>query len=205
MGPFTITRLKAYHNAVPELSWLFSGTMRIQNSRFPLFQKNVSTFLTIIPTLWYIDYMVKPYLEHLKHLLQSIPIFIAVLAIAGLGTLKAGQITCEPDCSMHSPKMHQASCCNTPGTSHAKMLSSNVQENHQDSSSDCDGTLCIDSSFEVREIAANVSNSLDTTAASQLSHLSAATVLHSPQKSSGQPYYPEKTIPIYMLTCVYLI
>ena len=163
-----------------------------------MFQRSVSTFLTIVPTLWYKDYMVKRYLHHLKHLLQSIPIFIVVLAIAGLGTLKAGQITCEPDCSMHPPKMHQVSCCNTPGTS-------NVQENHQGPSSDCDGTLCIDSSFEVREIAVNVSDSIDTPAASQLLQLSAATVLHSPQKSSGQPYYPEKTIPIYMLTCVYLI
>jgi hypothetical protein len=154
--------------------------------------------LTIVPTLWYIDYMVKRYLQHLKHLLQSIPIFIVVLGIAGLGTLKAGQITCEPDCSMHPPKMHQASCCNTPGTS-------NVKENHQGPSSDCDGTLCIDSSVEVREIAVNVSNVIDTTAASHLLQLSETTVLPSPQRSSGQPYYPVKTIPIYMLTCVYLI
>ena len=148
--------------------------------------------------------MAKRYLQHLRHLLQSIPIFIVVLGIAGLGTLKAGQITCEPDCSMHPPKMHQASCCNTSETGHAKMLSS-VQENHQGPSSDCDGTLCIDSSFEVREIAVYVSNSIDTAAASRTLQLSETTVLHTPQRSSGQPYYPEKNIPIYLLTCVYLI
>lgn len=162
--------------------------------------------MTIVPTLWYIHYMVKRYVQHLRHLLKSIAIFIVILGIAGPGTLTAGQAPCEPHGSVHRPQMHQASCCNTPATSHAKMLSNSVQENHQGPSSDCDGKLCIDSTLEVGEIALNVSNSLETTgAASRTLHLSETTVLNSPQRSSGQPPYPEKNRPIYLLTCVYLI
>ncbi len=162
--------------------------------------------MTIVTTLWYTGSMVIRHAQQLKHLLKSITIFIIVMGIAGLGTPAAGQITCEPDCSVHAQKLYQASCCVTPGTSHAKLLPGDVQENHHPPLSDCNGTFCIDSSLEVLEIALNVFNAPDTpTAVSRLSHLPETNVLHTVQRSSGGRYYTEKTIPIYILTCVYLI
>lgn len=150
--------------------------------------------------------MVIRHVQHLKYLLKRITIFIIVMGIAGLGTPAAGQIACEPDCSVHAQKLHQASCCVTPGTSHAKMHPGNVPENHQPPSSGCNGIFCIDSSPEVLEIALNVFNAPDTpVTVARLSHLPETNVLHAVQRSSGGRYYTEKTIPIYILTCVYLI
>jgi hypothetical protein len=85
------------------------------------------------------------------------------------------------------------------------MLASNVQENQQDASSACDGTLCIDYSADVRETALHVSSSIDISAVSRFPHLSETTVPHSELNASRQRYYPQKTTPIYMLTCAYLI
>jgi hypothetical protein len=155
--------------------------------------------------MWYKHDMAKRYSQHRKHVFQSITIFILVLGIAGLGTLKAGQLPCEPDCSMHQPRVHQASCCDVSGTSHVKILTGHTQEKHQASSSNCDGTFCIESSLEELEIAVILSSSLDTTAASQLLPSSLTNSPHSPQRSSCQVAYPVKQIPIYMLTCTYLI
>ena len=166
---------------------------------------NNSTFLTIVTTLWYKHHMIKRYSQHRKHVFQSITIFFLVLGIAGLGTLKAGSLACEPDCSMHQPKMHQASCCDISGTKHAKMLSGHTLENHQAPSSDCAGTFCIESSLEELEIAVNLPSSLDTPAASHLLPSSLTTCSYSRQRPSFQGAYPEKPIPIYMLTCTYLI
>ena len=149
--------------------------------------------------------MVKQYVHYLRYLLQSITILTVIIGITGLGTLRAGQGACEPDCPGHQPKIQQASCCKTPGTSHAEILSSNAQENRQAAPSACDGILCIDSSVEVLKIAVNVSSSIDTAAVSRFLHVSETTVLHPQQSTFGQRYYPEKTTPIYMLTCVYLI
>jgi len=176
-----------------------------QHVRIKTFRADNSTFLTIVATLWYKHGMLRRYSQHRKHVFQSITIFILVLGIVGLGTLKAGQLACEPDCSMHQPKMHQASCCDISGTKHAKMLSGHALENHQAPSSDCDGTFCIESSLEELEIAVNLSSSLETPAVSQLLPSSLTACSHSPQRSSFQVTHPEKPIPIYMLTCTYLI
>ncbi len=161
--------------------------------------------MTNVPTLWYIRDMLNRNVYYFRWFLRNITLLTVVIGVAGLGTLRAGQAACEPGCSVHQPKMHQASCCDTPGLSHAKTLSSSVQENHQDASSTCDGTLCIDSSVDVRETALHVSRSIDASAVSHFLHVSQTTVLHSQPNASGQRYSPEKTTPIYMLTCTYLI
>lgn len=155
--------------------------------------------------MWYKHGMAKRYSQHRNYVFQSITIFILILGIAGLGTLKAGPLACQPDCSMHQTNTHQASCCDISGTSHAKMHSGHTQDNHQAPSSNCDGTFCIESSLEDLDIAVNLSSSLDTAAASQLLPSSVTTFPHSPQRSSCKVTYPENPIPIYMLTCTYLI
>lgn len=170
--------------------------------------KLVSTFLTNVPTLWYIRYMFSRYVYYIRCLLRNSAILTVIFMIAGPGTLRAGQAPCEPGCSAHQPKMHQvhqASCCDTPGTRQVKMLSSNVRENHQAASSACEGTLCIDSSTDVRETALPASHSPDASAVSNVLLVSETTVFHSQPNASRQRYYPEKTTPIYVLTCAYLI
>jgi len=142
--------------------------------------------------------------QNRKYVFQSITVFILVLGIAGLGTLKAGQLVCEPDCSMHQVNMHQASCCDLSGTDHQNTLSAHAQQRHQAPSSDCDATFCLESSLEELEIAVNLSNSIDTPAV-QLTPSLLTTCAYFLQRSSFHVTYPEKQIPIYMLTCTYLI
>ncbi len=155
--------------------------------------------------MWYIGRMVKRHAQDIKHLLKCITVSIIVMGMAGLGTLQAGQVNCKPECSLHQPEMLQASCCMPSGTSHVKLLSGDLQEKHHVPSSDCDGTLCADSSFEVIEIAACLSSPMDMSSTPRHAYLSETTAFLSSKKSFGQPYFADKKIPIYMLTCVYLI
>ena len=170
-------------------------------------QKHVPMFLTTVTTLWYTKRMAIRTLQRLKHVLKSFAIFTIALGIAGLGTLTAGQTPCGPDCSMQAPKLHQLSCCTSPaGSSHVeKRVSCALQENNQAPSSACDGALCTDSSFDVREIAANTFASLDMSVVQRPAYSSETAVFHASQRSFGQPHHPATKIPVYMLTCVYLI
>ena len=163
--------------------------------------------MTGVTTLWYIDSMAITSVQPLKHLLRNIAIFIIALGIAGLGALTAGQLTCGPECSVHVTARHQPSCCKPPaGSSQVKNpVSCAHQENHQPPSSACRGTLCTETSFDVRENAAFVSTALDMDCTPRPVYSAEPAVFQASRRPFGTLHYPLKNRPIYMLTCVYLI
>lgn len=140
-----------------------------------------------------------------RYLLQTMIILALALGIAGLGISKTALLACEPDCPMHQTNMQDMSCCEGSGANQAKMTAGgNQQENHPLSPC-CDGTSCIDSSFEAQAVVPSISPSKDT-AAPAFHVLSAnRTFFLFPEKTSSQLQCLEGKTPIYMVTCTYLI
>lgn len=141
-----------------------------------------------------------------KDLLWNLVLFILVIGIAGLGTLKAGQLFCEPGCPMHQTKMAQSSCCDVVETHHPEMLTGGVPENHRAPLPCCDGKFCTDFTFDIQETAANTTAAPDIPVAVSRHSATAVSAIFIPSGKLSSPfYYPGKTIPIYILTCAYLI
>lgn len=144
--------------------------------------------------------------HYFKALSQNVVVCLLVIGIAGLGALKADQLACEPDCPMHQTKMDQPSCCDVVETNHHAMLNGGVPENHGAPLPCCDGKFCSDSTFDIQEIAANNTAFPDIPVAAPIHSTSTVSAIFAPSRKVSAPvYHPGKTIPIYILTCVYLI
>ena len=158
--------------------------------------------MTIVTTLWYIWSMVTPIF---KLATRALTVFLVVLAIMGMTTAKAGVDNCDPGCVMHQPTHKQAACCNVDESDHLEMVTSNSTEQSRSQLPCCDRKLCVDSSFETRETAFMVNTIESADSGSQKISYSEAYSDPTYKKPISWNCFPQKTVPVYVITCVYLI
>jgi len=141
----------------------------------------------------------------LKHAARALTVLLVVVAIMGMATAKAGVDNCAPGCFMHQPAHKQAACCNVDKSNHLEMVTSSSTDHSQSQLPCCERKLCVDSSFESRETAF-MANTIDS-AVSGLQKIcyTEASPVPAYKKPITQNRFPQKTIPVYVITCVYLI
>ena len=167
--------------------------------------------------MWYKQGMRSRTHRFLKNVTRLLYALILISGVAGPAALIAAQLGCEPACSMH--QAHQAyqieatpsSCCDVAGAVHQKIDSCHeISDKKQMApSACCDDKLCFDSHIEIEQTAALSSGSADPTdpvaAASKLPVLTSIPSKFPCKQLSLDLISPEKPIPIYLRTCVFLI
>ena len=163
-------------------------------------RRRCSVRLTIVTTLWYICSMVTLIV---KHAARALTVLLTGVALMGMTTAKAGVDNCDPGCAMHQPTHKQAACCDVDESNHLGMVSSSDQSESQLPC--CDTNLCADSSFMSREAAFTASTLDSADPGSQEIRYSQASSDPAYKKPISRNCFSQKTVPVYVITCVYLI
>lgn len=152
--------------------------------------------------------MIGPVLRIFKKLPRLIYIVAVAAAVAGPGTLSAGQFVCEPGCPMHQAQAPVHPCCDRDGNvSHPQPpCPGGTHEQQTTLPFGCDGRLCFDSSVDMQEIAALGSGWDDSAPPVRQPQASPPLPLTTPP---GQLSLPDilagPAVPIYLRICVFLI